>query len=446
MLRLFQNIFKKNSRGIALLMVLAALSLLSGVVVEFAYNSNVTYNLALNEQDRLQAFYLAQSGLNLSKLVIKFDKEAKKVATDASKKLGRPVNIQPLYEMIPIDTALIRGLVEMGGAGRAEGAEEENAEEEAAPGEEAVGEAGGSPAPEQSLGNFIDLKAAESFLAFNGDFSAEITEEDTKLNLSAFFFLDPKQRSYDRLKSILFHLLATDTFEGLFADRYKGAQELAQNIVDFIDRDEVYNEPEGAERGREGLQGDSGALMKNGKFLSLEELTLVPGMSGEVFQRLKPFVTIYGTDEKIFACRAEAPLLKAMILAYTENNSKMEPLKDDNLEVLDKAVEVVLNECPEAPAMSQELDKALGVSEEMPGATPTPAPVTQSAQGRTTRGTQPGQNTASNTFEELIKNEAGIYTVVARGTVGASEVKLKTVLDTTKGDARQWKELYWRVE
>ena len=35
---------QRRSRGIALLMVLATLAVLSGVVVEFAYNSNVTYN------------------------------------------------------------------------------------------------------------------------------------------------------------------------------------------------------------------------------------------------------------------------------------------------------------------------------------------------------------------------------------------------------------------
>ncbi|KAB2841571.1 hypothetical protein F9K50_03695 [bacterium] len=51
---------RRSARGIALLMVLASLAILSSLVVEFAYNSNVTYNLALNQKDRVQAYYLAE--------------------------------------------------------------------------------------------------------------------------------------------------------------------------------------------------------------------------------------------------------------------------------------------------------------------------------------------------------------------------------------------------
>ena len=54
------NLYRKQS-GVALMLVLAALVVLTTMAAEFAYNTNVSYHLALNERDRLKAQYLAQS-------------------------------------------------------------------------------------------------------------------------------------------------------------------------------------------------------------------------------------------------------------------------------------------------------------------------------------------------------------------------------------------------
>lgn len=422
---------KKHSRGVALLMVLATLSVLSAVVVEFAYHSNVTYNLALNDLDRTQAYYLAQSGLSFSKLVLKFDKEVQKIAKDAHGKTGKDVMVPALYEMIPIDTALFRAASGLSAAQEEEGPPQEDLSEEGG------GEAAGG------LG-LIDLSGAEEFLDFPGDFSVEISSEDSKLNLNAFYNMSPKQKSYDRLKSTLYHLLATPEFEGLFEDRYRGAKDLAQNIVDYIDKDDVYNEADGQERGREG--GSAGdTSMKNGKFISVEELTLVPGMTDAVFQKLKNYVTAYGADEKVWVCRAEEPLVRALILAYTDNNPKMEPIRDDNEEMLSKATEVVLASCPNTANMSLELDRLLGVSGDT-GDLADNSTNTNSRGSNTSGNPAAARNSTSQNFSELVKDSGVIYTVVGVGTVGESEVRLKTILDTSNSNPRQWKELYWRVE
>lgn len=414
-----------RQKGVALLMVLATLSVLSAVVVEFAYHSNVTYNLAINDLDRTQAYYLAQSGLNFSKLVLKFDKEVQKVAKDASKNAGQEVVVPPLYEMIPIDTALFRAASEFGALGGTSEAGEEGEEESSS-----------------QLG-LIDLSGAEEFLDFQGDFAAQIREEDAKLNLNAFYNMPVTGGKYDRFKATLYHLLATPEFAGMFDDRYRGAKELAQNIVDFIDKDEVYNELEGQERGREANTTGAESL-KNAKLLSVEELALVPGMSEPVFQKLKNYVTAYGSDEKVWVCRAEEPLVRALILAYTDNNPKMEPIKDDNEELLSKATELVLANCPSVDNMGTELDKLFGANTE--GSTNTGSTGSNTTGGNNTTGNSGQQNTASQSFSDLVKDTGSIYTVVGIGTVGESEVKLKSVLDISNSNPRQWKEIYWRVE
>ncbi len=431
---------RRSARGIALLMVLASLAILSSLVVEFAYNSNVTYNLALNQKDRVQAYYLAESALNFSKLILKFDKEARKLAGEASSKLGRTIQIQPLYEMIPLNSEILRGIAQMEGEAAPEGGEGEEGGE-AAP--EGSPEAGGA----EALGAF-NLKGAESFLAFEGNFASEIGEEDAKLNVNAFFTLSPAQKGYERLKSTLYHLLLTDEFQGLFEDKFRGAKDLAQNIADYIDRDDAQNEPGGQERGREGVGGGLQVQMKNAKLLSVEEFMMVPGMTEDIFQKLKPYVTVYGGDEKIFVCRAKDPLVKSLILAYTENNPRMEPVRDDNTELLTKAFDAVLNSCPDTQAMANSLDQALGVVQ--PENTPSPSGASRAGGPTSTlTGATSGGGAGlgqGDKFTDMVKNENKIFSVIGIGTVGETEVKLKTVLDTSNPNPNRWTMLYWRVE
>jgi general secretion pathway protein K len=425
---------RKNS-GIALLMVLASLAIMSSLIVEFAYNSNVTYNLALNEKDRLQAYYLAESGLNFSKLILKFDKEARKLAGEASSKLGKTIQIQPLYEMIPLNSEVLRGLAQQEGGTPGDGGGESA--------EAPAGTPSASGGPAQSLGGF-NLKGAESFLSFEGNFSSEITEEEAKLNLNAFFSLSPTQKSYDRLKNTLYHLLLSDDFKGLFEDRFRGAKDLAQNIADYIDKDDSQNEIGGQDRGREGVGANGLVKMKNGKLLTLEELTMVPGMTEEIFQKLKPYVTIYSPDEKIYVCRAKDPLVKAMIIAYSETNpDKMEPIREDNTDLLTKATDAVLNSCPDTQAMANEVDKALGVTQ--PGSESTSSTSSTTTLTGATSGT-PGTTPSGASFSDMVKNENKIFTVIGIGTVGETEVRLKTVLDTSSPNPNRWTQLYWRVE
>lgn len=431
---------KIKQRGVALLMVLASLAVLTGVVVEFAYNSNVTYNLAMNDLDRVQAYYLAQSGIQFSKLILKFDKEAQKVAKDASKKMGRPIQIQPLYEMIPINTALFRSMAGLSG----DLSPEEGAEE---PAEAEESEESGLDQPsalEQGM-NIIDNKGMEEFLNFRGDFSAEVQMEDTKINLNQFHNLSPKQKTYDRLKSTLYHVLASEAFAGMFADRYRDAQELAQNIVDFIDKDEVHNEPGGEERGREVVRGDAQTFMKNAKLITLEELMLVPGMTDDIFQKLKNYVTVYGTDEKIYICRAEDPVARALLIAYSENNPRMEPIKDDNEELLTKLTDAVFGMCPATANMEQAINEVMGINPESEENEPTSTTSTATKEGSTTQQNQ-AKNSASQGFPDLVKEEGSVYTITGIGTVGESEVRLKTVVNTSGNNSREWKEFYWRVE
>ncbi len=424
------NQLYKNSLGIALMIVLSGLILVSAIVTEFAYQAQVDYYSAANYRNRLQAYQLALSGTEFGQLILKYDKDVQQII----KKSGKDVYVPPLYDLIPVDTSILRTMAvaeDIIGADQATNDEVENSEEE-------------------STYKAINLEGVESFLDFKGDFSVEIEEEESKLNLNAFYSLSPKDARYDRLKKTLYFLLLDKEFSEIFEDPYRGSRELTQNIVDYIDRDQVYNEEEGQERGREGTNADQNYEMKNAKLISLEELILVPGMNDQVLQKLKPYLTVYGKDDRIFACRARPALVRAMVLSYTQNNPRMEPLNETNQDLLEKATDAVIDNCPDVKLAAQELDVVLNVdatdsSRGSPfAALPDSKQQNNGNSNNTRRRGGSNRQSQTNTFLDLVAIERNVYNIKSTGRVDETEVTVNVVWDTSAGNPQQWNKLMWK--
>jgi general secretion pathway protein K len=64
-----------NRRGVALILVLTTIAILTAVGVDFSYGSRVNLRLAENARDELRAYYLARSAVNLSRLLLHFQKQ-----------------------------------------------------------------------------------------------------------------------------------------------------------------------------------------------------------------------------------------------------------------------------------------------------------------------------------------------------------------------------------
>ncbi len=421
-----KNVIKNSKeKGIAILIVIASLMLLTTLVVEFIYNTNITYHLAMNEQDRTQAYYLAQSAIQFSRVVLKFDKEARQMVANASQRLGRSIQVQPLYKMIPINSSLLRGLTGGSEPTPDQGNGKNSPPEELSKLQEA----------NQAIGNF-DTKKAQDFLAFEGDFDAKIEMEDGKFPLNAFYVYTPTQPEYDRLKNILVNLFLQKPFENLLKDRLQSSKDLVNKIADYVDRNDVTNELGGGERGTEssayaGLKQKP----KNGKLLTVDELILVPGMTEDLLSELKKHVTVYKSTDKINACEGSDEILRAIIMTYTQNSA--EPIRYDNEERLKSLVTLVRVRCPDPTGMEQILNQTLGIS------SPTSQPATAS----------PGSNPAAGvsapvpiSFASMLSSDRTVYRIEATGTVGEAEIKIINVLDTSSGSPDQWKDLYWRVE
>src|SRR5262245_44805455 len=62
---------KLAERGIALVVVSSALAIIMAMTQDFSYDSTFDYAAAANSRDEMRAHFLAQSAVNLSRLVIK---------------------------------------------------------------------------------------------------------------------------------------------------------------------------------------------------------------------------------------------------------------------------------------------------------------------------------------------------------------------------------------
>lgn len=85
---------RKDSAGIALLMTLLVVSLLTIVVVEFTYSTDVEAHLTRHALSAMQARYLARAGLTLGELLLNIDFAAKGKAGSPNRS-----NVETLFDV-----------------------------------------------------------------------------------------------------------------------------------------------------------------------------------------------------------------------------------------------------------------------------------------------------------------------------------------------------------
>lgn len=456
------SFFRRNDRGVAMLLVMGAVAMMTTVMVEFAFRTNVQYHLALNNADRMQAYYLAESAINFSKLMIKFDKEVQKQVA----KYKADVDVEPLYDMFPLSSALLRVAVETGGA-PAEGDTEEAPEEtppEEVPEETADGE---TPPTEEESGSdmggglgILQGEAAQDFLSFSGDFELEVDEEDSKFDLNVFYELPKTQPDYDARKRWLMALFKFPPFDAFFEDRDDEItpETLTYRLADWTDPNDVVDELGNIERGSENeFYSDVDYVPKNGKFTSVDEIGMVPGMTPAFLAELAPYITIYNPQHLFNACLADEKLVQAFVAMYSEVNtcaSPLDPEDEKDQEKLSEITTAFLGGCPQAAEMSQLLDEALGIRlGDSPSSGPGLAGKTDSEDEATpdeTPAETPAEPTATGKcgpfqVQTLLTDQRSVFQLTGRGTVGETVVEIRTILNASNQDPTKWEFYYWRI-
>ena len=201
----------RGQRGVALILVLTTLAILTAIGVEFSYSTRVNLKLAENLRDELRAYYLARSAINLSRLLLHFQKQldgaggaaaaglqrALGAAQAAGGKSSSPLTAVAgalglpaggaaptslgirLWELIPIDSNAFGML--LGGGGLPEGIDpaalgaDRDSEEKRRQREKENERPPGAPP--------LEGGPLHNFGAFEGGYHAKIVDENSRINV-----------------------------------------------------------------------------------------------------------------------------------------------------------------------------------------------------------------------------------------------------------------------
>lgn len=408
------------------MLVLGSIVIISAMAIEFAYNTNVNYHLALNDLDRLKATYLAKSAFRFMQIELKFDRLFRQVVQtqNLGQFLGGNANM-PLCKQFPISTGLIRAVFMGGGEGAA-----------------------ALPEEFQKMISMSQQEEAGEFLSFEGDFDAECTDESTKINLNSFYGLNPLQRvtegynSYDRLKLDIQKFLSAEGYRETFEDLNIKSADVVRNIADWVDTNELINEMGGVEAGPEiSVYDRIGAQypVKNGKMTTLDEAFLVDGVVDAWFAPLKQYFTVYG-DGLVNVCGAEDVVIQSVIIRYFEATPNLPPIRLDDPETMGKLITAVQEGCSMGGIGNQLKQQiATSLNAAIGALTSGGVETGTGAEG----GAQP--SSAATGFANYISADPRFFNLSLTGVVGDISVRVKAVLDVRGSNPNQWKLLYWRI-
>jgi general secretion pathway protein K len=357
----------RNERGVAMLIAVVAITVLTIVALEFSYNSRVDMEMAVNQRDDLRAYYMAKSGIGLERLVLHFQKQIDSMPlnlgslagaipglsgllgggstpTTAQTPPGQPgaaganplaalglptsINIQ-IWQLAKVDCHMLQGFVV-----------DPSVEGSKLP----------PKLPRQSSSRRpkaleIDVKSPElaakqaklSFGGFDGCFEAHAQPEEPKLNLNK---LDMPQLSSQVVVARLFDMLADKRFEFLFeqedANHIKTTpQDLVIALHDWMDEDEVQSTLNLTGQGEPFMKGFADEayfydrytpryLPKNARYDTLDELYMVHGWNDRMMAAFRDRLTVYPDINTPPNINTDDPLLLMEAI-----KSVMDPLHPD---------------------------------------------------------------------------------------------------------------------
>ena len=293
--------------GIALLVAMSTVLILTVVVTELSYTARVRYLIAAHEKERVQAYWISQTGINIYKLILSANKQLESSAGGMAGMAGNfGVNIgDALWQWIPvINTGLMRMLFATGGD--LDDMSEEAMDEFKTSGK--VSDEIEEASREES--RFSD----KNFLDFDGDFMAEVTDEDSKLNLS---LLGNTQGTVQEsaIGQQLFGLMAGEENDTWFRERNIERWDIIANLKDWVDADSMGSGRAGGQEDSLYNNLDSPYLAKNAPFDTFDEIRLVEGWQDDVMDRFGQQLTIHGAG-KVNINTAPDEVIVALIKAY----------------------------------------------------------------------------------------------------------------------------------
>jgi len=383
----------------AILVVVATMMVMTVVVTEITYAAQVRFLVAHHQRDRVQAYWVARSGYNLYRLILAANKDLEKSGMmDMLPEEYQALMGDALWKMIPaLNTGLFRMLLSSGGD--IDDVEEDLKTEFQQTGRVELEEG------EVEYSRFSD----KNFLEFDGDFSAEVSDHETKINVN-LMKNDSGAIQDSEEGQQLYALMSGEENDLWFRERNLDRWEVIGNLKDWVDADNTRSAGLGGYEDTLYNKLDDPYLTKNAPFDTKEEIRLVEGWQDELFERFGDDITVYGSGKLNLSDLSEQ-MLGAVIRAGAETaprDNELETCVDQvqlymSVSVVEKYEdfkEIVVNNCGGLVMSDQ---KTFSFT------------------------------TSSKTF-----------TITSTGMAGTSSVTLTAVVDYTKRGAGRLK--YWRVD
>ncbi|MEI9949520.1 MAG: type II secretion system protein GspK [Pseudomonadota bacterium] len=299
---------RRRRRGMALILVLAALTVLTVMLTEIQDESSAEFGSALSARDALVAEYAAKSAVNLSRLLIAAEPTIRRSLTLVFALVGGP-------RQIPVWAYADRIL---GAFNDSDGAD-----------------------------NFASLAGVDPKLGKNlgfkgGGFRLQIVDEDSKINFNVAARGDAFSQT--RLASQIIGLISppqySPLFEGKDADEsYTDRRAVCSAIIDWIDpdQDQALCDPTSTTAQQAASEDSFYQLLKkpyqrkNAAFDSLDELHRVRGISDDFWSTFidpdpdnpdKRIVTVWGQGA-VNVNTANPQTLLAIVCQASNNLAKM---------------------------------------------------------------------------------------------------------------------------
>lgn len=313
--------------GFALLIVVVTVSIMGAIVGEFSYNARIEIEGAMNARDQLRAEYLARSGINLARLIIK----VQQVALDRNRQY---IGDMQLADFAPY----------------------------------LIGAFGGSKDEREGLGSLLGLDTANIKglgVGKDASFDVVIGSEDGKINVNcgaglnpsftggttttttgqpsssttsststAVPIASPQQALYALLTALFFPTRYNRLFDNPDSEgQYSTRDEVARAILDWGDIDEQRYEPTGAGGNVENYRYDSlrdPYKAHNNYFDTIDELQLVKGVGDDFWGSFGEMLTVYGGCKiNINAIKAEHWPISAALIRTAASNPQDPALYDE---------------------------------------------------------------------------------------------------------------------
>jgi len=304
-----------QQRGVALILVLTTLAILTAVGVDFSYSSRVSLKLAENLRDETRAEYMAKSAINLSRLLLHFQKQLDQMGGQLGSILGNVLGgqsgstAQPtggvrtpgtpgaaaaaspnnlgirLWTLLPIDSNAFNALI----SGSLSGLEAAKAGEAVAP----------RPPP-------LVTSIKHAFGAFDGTFNTRIVDENSRINVQGLDGLTTMPAS---VLTQVRAMMADPKYDFIFDEPDANRDRVRRDDVilamkDWIDIDETAAvlDPANPQKPIANGFGDENSAYsryeprykaKNGRFDSLEELYMVRGVNDRFMAAFGDRLTIW---------------------------------------------------------------------------------------------------------------------------------------------------------